>query len=183
MENIKKFEDFSLVNEEESASTGITMIIASTTAKLGGPNYDGKGFVLMPAGKYAAGQVNKVKFTIENTGSNSLFLSKFDFRDGNLKIGAGGQAYLVGFTYKDKDNRTQVIKNDSRTSIIIPSKVKYEFELSVKFPSKFDKGTVGISAIFDLIMDANTLKGTTGSSEENGKIVIDFGWNNKVSYF
>jgi hypothetical protein len=75
MENIKKFEDFSLVNEEESASTGITMIIASTTAKLGGPNYDGKGTVLMPAGKYAAGQVNKVKFTIENTGSNNLFLS------------------------------------------------------------------------------------------------------------
>jgi hypothetical protein len=183
MENIKKFEDFSLVNEEESASTGITMIIASTTAKLGGPNYDGKGFVLMPAGKYAAGQVNKVKFTIENTGSNSLFLSKFDFRDGNLKLGAGGQAYIVGFTYKDKDNRTKVITKEEKTSILIPSKVKYEFEVSIKFPSKFDQGTVGISSIFDLIMDANTLKGTTPDSKANGKIVIAWGWNGEVSYF
>ena len=137
----------------------------------------------MPAGKYTAGQVNKVKFTMENTGSNSLFLSKFDFRDGNLKIGAGGKAYIVGFTYKDKDNRTKVIENDSRTSILIPSKEKYEFEVSIKFPSKLDQGSVGVSAIFDLIMDANTLKGSTPDSKENGKIVIAWGWNTKVSYF
>ena len=183
MENIKKFEDFSLVNEEESASTGIQMIVASTTAKIGGPNYDGKGFVLMPAGKYSANTANKVKFSIENTGSNNLFLSKFDFRDGNLKIGAGGKVYISGFLYKDKDNRTKIISNDSKTSILIPSKEKYEFEVSIKFPSKFDQGSVGVSPIFDLIMDANTLKGTTPNSEQNGKIVIDFGWNNKVSYF
>jgi len=179
MENIKKYENF-LVNEGLE-STDTTMVIPSASAKISGNNYDGKGTIFMPAGKYTPNSSNKVKFTIENTSSNTLILTNIKFEEGQLGLGAGGTVLIVGFTAKGPD-RSYSLGTGPKHVLSIPPKNKFEFEAMIKFVSKFSYRPGG-TPIFNLTMDANVLKGTTTWSKTNGKILIEWGWNDEVSYF
>ena len=184
MENIKKYNDFLSINEDQTT----TMVIANASAKVGGSNYDGKGTIFMPAGKYSLNTSNKVKFTIENTNSsNFLFLQFSKQRDGALKVGAGGEVYFSSLTgtYYDKGStkaKPLGFTIGITTWVSIAPGAKIEFEFDVKFSSKFTPPEDG-TPLFDMKIGANVLKGTTPFSKQNGEIIIEWGWNGEVSYF
>ena len=184
MKNLKKYSDFLFLNEEESTA----MVVANASAKVGGANYDGKGTIFMPAGKYTINTSNIVKYTIENTSSsNFLFLQFSKARDGALKVGYGGEVYFTSHigTYYDKGStkgKPLGFQIGVTTNVSIAPGAKIEFELDVKFSYKFTAPEDG-TPLFDMKIGANVLKGTTPWSTKNGEIIIEWGWNKKVSYF
>jgi hypothetical protein len=184
MKNIKKYNDFLSINEDQTT----TMVVANASAKVGGANYDGKGTIFMPAGKYSINTSTKVKYTIENTStSNFLFLQFSKPRDGALKIGAGGEVYFSSHTgtYYDKGSTKGKPLGFSigiTTNVSIAPGAKIEFEIDVKFSSKFTPPEEG-TPLFDMKIGANVLKGTTPWSKNPGEIIIEWGWNKEVSYF
>jgi hypothetical protein len=184
MERLKRFEDFLYLKEEETTA----MVVANASAKVAGPNYDGKGTIFMPAGKYTINTSNKVKYTIENTStSNFLFLQFSKPRDGALKVGLGGEVYFSSHTgtYYDKGStkgKPLGFPIGITTNVSIAPGAKIEFEMDVKFSSKFTPSKDG-TPLFDMSIGANVLKGTTPWSTKNGEIIIEWGWKSDVSYF
>ena len=181
MKNLKKYEDFYLVNEE-SESTNV--VIPNATVSIGGSNYDGKGSVYMPAGKYTAGEWNTVKFTIKNTSNNNLFIKYKENIGESLKPGIPGGFYFTDIDALVGDVATPMVKTkiSEKSNPTITIKPGKSIEVSQKI--KFDKAfTSATGVLFKQIFSANVASGATPYSKEAGKIVIKWAWNKEVSYF
>jgi hypothetical protein len=209
MKKLKRYSQFYVINEAIDASSEIKkinienklestkkegtipMVLKSASCKIGGPNYDGKGLMYMPAGQYTKDNPTKVKFTVENTSKSvGLFLNEFTMYSISYKLGVkveGGQINFPSayFTYSNKEWSKLTYDYDLNTAyspwqMVINPGEKLDFFIDVNFTEKLD--IPNGSLLFLFYMRANVEAGTTEYSDA-GNISIGFTWNSEVSYF